>query len=209
MQSTPDYGVEARTRILNATKNALAERSAQFFKVRDIAKTAGVSPALVLRYFKSKDELVFEAIISEMNDTGKPKIDAWLSANPQACPEDFSTVMLRTDLQNGHSTRDLMSMQWWWSSLEEQAFQDAIKPRAEKYWALMLRHYGLPAESEDSELRTICQLFMVAYLECLRRAGVQRQAPETAIAELMALCAPLRQAFARRAAQLLARPTLG
>lgn len=60
----------ARTkrRIFDVAKIAFASRGYAQTGIRDIAGRAGVNPALVLRYFKSKEAL-FEAVLVETLDT--------------------------------------------------------------------------------------------------------------------------------------------
>lgn len=75
MQSLP-YDRTARARIRDETLRLFSERGPDAVAVRDIAAAAGVSPALVVRHYGSKDGLcgaveehvarVFEALLAEV-----------------------------------------------------------------------------------------------------------------------------------------------
>jgi AcrR family transcriptional regulator len=194
--------LEARTRILDATRNLLTQRSAQFFKVRDIAAMAQVSPALVMRYFKSKDELVFQAAMALWNETGTPELLAWVEQQTNLTSQAFILKLLETDLGNGHRARDLMTMAWWWSSVEEEVFQAALAPRARALMGLLLSEHGLPPTLRDASLNRLLRAYGLMYVDTLRRAGVLRRTPADAAAEYENLIAPINAAFKARAAEL-------
>ena len=90
---------DARARILKAAQDLLEVKSAQFFRVRDIAARAKVSAALVMRYYGSKEELVFKAIMLGMQTQGAPRVQSWVDAEPTLSPEDFTVRLLRVDLE--------------------------------------------------------------------------------------------------------------
>ncbi len=50
-----------RTQILAAAQHLFAERGYQHATIRDVAARAGIDPAMVIRYFRSKDELFARA----------------------------------------------------------------------------------------------------------------------------------------------------
>ncbi len=74
----------ARAIIRDEALRLFAERNADAVTVRDIAAAAGVSPALVLRHYRSKDGLraavdehvvrVFEALLSTVAASGDPGV---------------------------------------------------------------------------------------------------------------------------------------
>jgi len=194
--------LDSKARILNAARSLLEKGSAQFFKVRDIAAIAEVSPALVMRYFKSKDELVFQAALALWTEVGTPELLRWVNEQIGLTSQGFIAKLLHIDLGNGHRTRDLMSMAWWWSTIEEDAFQAALAPRVAIHKGLLLQENGLPAELEDETINRLMRASMILYVDALRRAGVLQRSAEAANAELVVLSEPLMDAFARRALTL-------
>jgi AcrR family transcriptional regulator len=69
----PPWG-EARTRILLAARDLLESKAAQLVCIRDIAKRANVSPALLMRHDRSQDALVFQAIMASLETIGTPPL---------------------------------------------------------------------------------------------------------------------------------------
>lgn len=202
MQERPD----ARTRILQAARTLLETKSAQFFKVRDIADRAGVSPALVLRYFKSKDELTFLAILEGLVEVGTPAMRQMVADNPNLTPHEFLLQLMTTDLQNGHRTRDLMTMEWWWSTVEEEQFQAAIAERDALFKTAILRQARRSPCAPTPELDAVLFLYNITYKECLRRAGVMRLSPEQAMEVFEARTAVLSPLLKKCLADLRAAP---
>lgn len=204
MTDRPDpNAADARARILRAARSLLEARSAQFFKIREIATMASVSPALVLRYFKSKDELVFSAILANLELRDTPRILALVANNPALTARDYAATLLREDLANGHRTRDLMSMQWWWSSVEEEQYQAAMTPRIALFRLLLLRDLGLPDITDDAVLNGHIHVLVLLYADCLRRAGVLRLNADHAVEKLRLMTAPMLAIIEARAALLL------
>lgn len=68
--SLSKHGASTRARILEAAKALFSQCSFEGVGVRDIADAAGVDAALVIRYFRSKEEL-FRKIASEAFDTSE------------------------------------------------------------------------------------------------------------------------------------------
>lgn len=64
-----------RAAILDAARRLFAERGHATTTIRDIAAEAGIDPALVMRYFGSKDELFVRAAEFELNLPALDKLD--------------------------------------------------------------------------------------------------------------------------------------
>lgn len=198
MDGRAEAGSDARRRILEATRTLLETKSSQFFKVRDIAAMAKVSPALIMRYFNSKDELVFQAVISDMNEISTSKLLRWVETVNNLSVEDFLLQLFRQDLASGHRVRDLLTMQWWWTTVEEDIHQKAIAHRTDILLDTLLRTHGLPLDTDDETLKTIVRTLGLVYADSLRRAGMMRWTPEDALKDMLATAQPLLESFARQ-----------
>ena len=64
-----------RAAILDAAQRLFAERGHAATTIRDVASEAGVDPALVMRYFGSKDELFVRAAAFELKLPALDKLD--------------------------------------------------------------------------------------------------------------------------------------
>jgi AcrR family transcriptional regulator len=59
---TPAAADQRRTQMLHAALEIISERGYADTRIADVAERSGVSPALVIYYFKTKDQLLTEAI---------------------------------------------------------------------------------------------------------------------------------------------------
>lgn len=94
----PEDDLTARASIRNAALALFAERGSDRVTVRDIAADAGVSPALILHHFGSKDGLraavdehaaqAFDAVFASLE--GTDLVDALSGANPGSIAEAFA-----------------------------------------------------------------------------------------------------------------------
>lgn len=64
-RSTPDHAVTTREKIIVAAREHFSAVGYEASGVRDIAATAGVNPALVIRHFGSKERLFIDTIGAE------------------------------------------------------------------------------------------------------------------------------------------------
>jgi AcrR family transcriptional regulator len=77
--STAGTADQRREQMLRAALEVIAERGYAESRIADVAERAGTSPALVIYYFKTKDQLLTEAIrFSE---------DAWYAAGTARCAQ--------------------------------------------------------------------------------------------------------------------------
>src|ERR1700756_1920567 len=67
-----DAGEQRREQILQAALAVIVERGYADTRIADVAERAGTSPALVIYYFKTRDQLLTEAI--------RYSEDAWYAA---------------------------------------------------------------------------------------------------------------------------------
>jgi AcrR family transcriptional regulator len=75
--STVGTADQRRAQMLRAALEVIAERGYADSRIADVAERAGTSPALVIYYFKTKDQLLTEAI--------RYSEDAWYEAGSARC----------------------------------------------------------------------------------------------------------------------------
>lgn len=165
---------ETRERILQATERLLDQTSALKFQIRDVAKEAGVSASLIIQYFTSKNDLVFEAAVRRM-----------LALGPQfpSAPTSLDAVLetfFASDMAVSHVLRDLLALSWWWSPREEQRVFEVIRPRLEAIQAALTRGGEAPSEAR-------VQLVLTAYMSGLRCALVAGEGPEESMRRIKVL----------------------
>lgn len=119
---------ETRERILQSTKALLDRKSAQDFQIRDVAREAGVSASLIIQYFTSKNDLVFETALRRLE-----AVNADLAARFEVAPPETLAVAMQAffeaDWPISHIIRDLMSLSWWWSPENEERVREVFQPR--------------------------------------------------------------------------------
>jgi AcrR family transcriptional regulator len=111
-----------RTQMLTAALQVIVERGFAETRISDVAERAGVSPALVIYYFKTKDDLLAEAM--------RWSEDAWY-AEIDRCTAQLSTasgrleeVVALTFLEGGSGTpEDSWAI---WLDLWAQALRDPV-----------------------------------------------------------------------------------
>lgn len=168
-----------RARILDATEELLQNTSSQHFKVADIASKAGVSPSLVIQYFNTKDELIFETWMRRMLRVGPSLFEPFLEPNQKADLFALLRFLLEQDIDNGHVTIDVMSLSWRWSAQDEFRFAEALSPRRAALTRLLTQAVAprpVPAHAIDAA-ETI-------YAGALRRALVHGLTVEQSFAAL-------------------------
>jgi AcrR family transcriptional regulator len=79
---------DARGRILQAAIELLGERSEEAITVRDLAARAGVAVGAVNYYFRSKENLLHEAVVSAMRDVA----EGWLERTSAPEPDPIERL---------------------------------------------------------------------------------------------------------------------
>jgi AcrR family transcriptional regulator len=196
MAQTP-RSAATRINILKAAQRLLETRSMRHIQLKDVARQANVSAALILFHFKSKDELFLEAHLSNWRDEGLPRFDAWLAARPDLNLRGLALELFQRDLGNLRGTRDLMSLSWWWASADEDTFQLCINAGSKHLLRTIIREWGLPQETQPSPATLALHRVLIAlYMETLRTACVRgwqaERATESYISTATALGESLR-----------------
>lgn len=168
---------ETRERILQTTQILLDRTSAQEFQIRDVAREAGVSASLIIQYFNSKNELVFETALRRL-EAMHQDLTTRLAQSPEASVADVVRAFFECDMPISHVLRDLMTLSWWWSPQDEQRVMEAFTPR-EDALRTALAHAG----GDASEARV--RMILSAYFAALRRALVIRETSAAALARIL------------------------
>jgi AcrR family transcriptional regulator len=154
VMSAPGSAGQRRERILRAAREVIIERGFSGTRISDVADRSGMSPALVLYYFRSKVELLTEAI--------RYSEDSWyadghrrLAAIPTAASrlEELVAMTCLPEEDPGPS-------RWWvlWLDLWAQAARHPdvgrVRQRADERWRELIRSQVL-AGQEAGEFRCV------------------------------------------------------
>lgn len=169
---------ETRERILLSTQSLLDRSSAQAFQIRDVAREAGVSASLIIQYFNSKNDLVFEAALRRLEGVHADLL-ARFAAAPPATLAGVMEVFIDADWPISHIIRDLMALSWWWSAADEDRVNEAFRPRAEAVRAALSAG---AAEPDPARVRAA----MDAYFAAFRSGCVMGASREEMTADVLA-----------------------
>lgn len=111
---------ETRSRLVSAGRKAFSERGFERTTVREIADEAGVSPALINRYFGGKEQLFAEAVSIDLAFPNLSRIDRHLLGNTlvahffqrwEGSPEDdMLRVLIRAAVTNHKAAARMRSI---------------------------------------------------------------------------------------------------
>ena len=120
----PTKSDRTRKQILAAAKQLFAEHGYDGASIRDVAARASIDPAMVIRYFRSKDELFARAASIELNVPaldavnpammGEMLIRRFLEVWEDAVSGNGMTVLLRSAASNGFAAekaREIFALQ--------------------------------------------------------------------------------------------------
>jgi AcrR family transcriptional regulator len=189
---------ETRARILEAAVELLEKKSSQFIQLRDIADRAGVSASLLVQYFGSKEELVFEARLVRLASETEQGFTSLAQAGQKVSLEEVLRRCFEHDLNFPAATKDLMSVRWWWTKEDEERFRKALTPRFEAIRRSLMRELG--GESEQALSAAYSHVLMV-YQEILRDGCVSGKTADQAMAQLKSLLAPILSAYRQEIAR--------
>jgi AcrR family transcriptional regulator len=182
---------ETRQAILNAARARFAADGYTATTIRRIAADAGVDAALVMQFFKSKDEL-FGAVLSVPPTALDRMTDAWQGL-PDGIGERVTRAFLAAWEDDPQASEPLLAMLRGAIAQEQAAAQlrDFIEARLMK---------GVPAHLQDDDIRLrvgLAAAMLVGVIVARRVVGVPTVANESvdsivavAGAALQALLAP-------------------
>ena len=131
----PGIADQRRGQMLHAALDVISERGFADTRIADIAERIGISPALVIYYFKTKDQLLTEAI-RHYEDTwyaeGKRRMDRLPTAAERI--EEFVAMNLLPD-----PDPDLESTNWklwldFWTQAARNADVAGVRQKSDERW---------------------------------------------------------------------------
>lgn len=171
----------SRARILAAAEDLLGKKSAQFVHIRDVAQLAGVSPALIMRYFRSKDELVFEALMRRIAARDQVAFEDFAKHNPHPEIDHLARLCFQLDAgADAHATRDLFSMAFWWTEADEAQVGHFLRARRDMCKAIVTATLALRDAAPEPTVDLCVDTIFCIYAGVLREALVHREAPDAA-----------------------------
>lgn len=193
---TRGVGSETRERILRAAMHMIEMHAADDIQLRDVADEAGVSAALIIRYFGSKTALVFEALMTRHCEVGNVVIETAIESGEICTLAELLHFLVRMDIANRNRTIDVMQMGWRRTPDQEAAYNATMATRTNAARAFIAREYpGLTGERLDQ----CVHLIAVLYAETLRVALIQSWSSERALDALLPVLTTFLSAAAAQA----------
>ena len=165
---------QTRARILDATRQLLEARASDYVRISDIARLADVSPALVIRYFKSKDDLTYEVRLQQLEEN-YAAFQRHVKDNELAGDiEAILKARARFDLENANLVRDFWSMSWWWAEADERRVMEATKPLRKLFASALMSEFPRLAAAGEEAMIVHAEAIWLTYHGFLRHAIVMR-----------------------------------
>jgi AcrR family transcriptional regulator len=126
---------QRRDQMLRAALHVISERGFADTRIADIAERIGISPALVIYYFKTKDQLLTEAI-RHYEDTwyahGKLRMDALPTAAARL--EEFVAMNLLPDSDDPENDSDWQIWLDFWVQAARNANVAEVRRKSDERW---------------------------------------------------------------------------
>lgn len=171
-------GAETRERILRCMIDMIERGLGEEIQLRDVAREAGVSAALIIRYFGSKSDLLFESLTTRMEETFNAQLAAKESRGAFKSLDDLCKFALAADLESPYRTVSLMEMTWRLRPEQDERLRQAMEPRMAIVRRLMR---AKAAKAGDVALETALAMASTSYAEVLRMALVHGWTPAQAL----------------------------
>jgi AcrR family transcriptional regulator len=145
---------QRRTQILRAALGVISERGYADTRIADVAEVVGISPALVIYYFKTKEQLLTEAM-RYYDDNWYSVGQRQLAAQPTAAGrlQEIVAMMLLPD----HDPEPEFSWQLWldfWAQAARNPEVGSVRQKSDERWRSMIRSLVL-AGQESGEFRDV------------------------------------------------------
>jgi AcrR family transcriptional regulator len=131
----PGIADQRRGQMLRAALDVIAERGFADTRIADIAERIGISPALVIYYFKTKDQLLTEAI-RHYEDTwygeGKRRMDRLETAAERL--EEFVAMNLLPDPDPKLETANWKLWLDFWAQAARNADVAGVRQKSDERW---------------------------------------------------------------------------
>ena len=175
---------ETRARIFENTVKLVQLVGVERLTVRRIAEEAGVSPALIIQYFGSKDQLlqkIFEENNAGLIDDIRTAVAEIRPKTLHDCLMTLTRFLLTRDLKRPSLTLHVMSHAFRWSKDEERGFLVRLEP----FILVVAEAFRNVDETLTvSESRTATEAFFMCYSQAVRIILKQEIPMERAIAYL-------------------------
>lgn len=137
---------QRRDQILRAALAVIVERGYAETRIADVAERAGTSPALVIYYFKTRDQLLTEAL--------RHSGDAWYEAGVQrlaAIPgaaRQLTELIAMTCLPGSEASERAESLLWLdlWALAARSAGVAAVRRKFDERWRTTIREIVLAGQ---------------------------------------------------------------
>lgn len=159
---------ETRLRIFEKTLDLVEQEGVESLTVRRIADASGVSPALIIQYFGSKDRLM-QRIFETRNHDLLEAMEHHLDSHPVVDIADklmsIAGLVLDRDLYSPRLTLQAMSNGYRWSREEEEEFRGRLEP----FLTLVSKciRKSVPSLPED-KAHTATMTFFMCYSQAAR-----------------------------------------
>lgn len=171
-------GAETRERILRCMIDMIERGLGEEIQLRDVAREAGVSAALIIRYFGSKSDLLFESLTTRIFEKSNPQMAAKDSRGGFKTLDDFGKFVFAADLESRYRTVSLLEMTWRLRPEQEERFNEATALR-QSILRRLLR--AKAPKATDSALDAVVVLIRAAYAETVRQALIHEWTPAQAL----------------------------
>jgi AcrR family transcriptional regulator len=133
-EGVPGTADQRRAQILDAALDIISERGYAETRIADVAERAGVSPALVIYYYKTKDQLLTEAI-RHYEDTWFALGQARIANLPTAAARLEEIVAMTCLADAGPELNDSWQLwlDFWAQAARNQAIAD-IRQTSDEQW---------------------------------------------------------------------------
>jgi AcrR family transcriptional regulator len=172
-------------RIIAAARAVLEQEGPRGFSARAIATRAGISQGRLLQYFKSLDDVAFEAYTHWVEEEFELRTRAAMQADgPQARLAALTKVGYERDLTGVQMMRQVSRYAWFWPRETQTRFQS----NNDKVIAFIVALLGEAAPNAKAPaLHAGAAAVISIYIAVLRSATVEEWAPEQAHRKAMSM----------------------
>lgn len=174
----PRGGAETRERILRCMIDMIERGLGHEIQLRDVAREAGVSAALIIRYFGSKSDLLFEALSTRVVETANPQLAAKDARGAFKTLDDLAKFMLAADLESAYRTVSMLEMSWRWRPEQEERWRATQQPRHDILERLVAAQ---APKAKPEHVSAACRLIELAYDDALRTTLIHGWTPAQAL----------------------------
>jgi len=147
--SAAGMAVQRREQMLHAALEVIVERGYPETRITDVAERAGASPALVIYYFKTRDQLLTEALRYSEDRWYATATRRMAGLNTSAGRlEEFVAMMCLPEQEGGAEDSWLLWLDLWAQSPRNPAVA-AIREKIDERWRETIRSLVLTGQEAD------------------------------------------------------------